>query len=257
MMCSSWKLGVFGILALMLAFGLVTTDALAQGKGSVTVVVDDAEHAAAAEVTLLFTVNAITAPDDPDSPGVVRISIPSVWSRPVNSDDAAVADIAVGEVFITEAADITGTVSGRNLVANIGKDSTNVIRFAFKTITPHRMGTYTIPVSSSLHEGAAAITITILGAVEAGKGAFTVTRTNGPLYYQAPAEQQWTPIRRIKPATSPIRKGEDGYKVASEPAAATDYNHAGKYFVTAEKEYPPCLYLYRRRNDAQGFRYPV
>ena len=46
---------------------------------------------------------------------------------------------------------ITGTVSGRNLVANFGKDSIGRITFAFKTITPHRMGTYTIPVSSSLH----------------------------------------------------------------------------------------------------------
>ena len=28
MMCSNWKISVFGILALMLAFGLATTDAL-------------------------------------------------------------------------------------------------------------------------------------------------------------------------------------------------------------------------------------
>ena len=29
MMCSTWKISVFGILALMLAFGIATTDALA------------------------------------------------------------------------------------------------------------------------------------------------------------------------------------------------------------------------------------
>ena len=182
------KMSVFGIVALMLAFGLATTDALAQ-KGTVDVRVDTATFPAASEQTLTFTVDVTAEPTDPDAAGVVRISIPSVWSRPVNSDDAAVADIAVGEVFITEPADITGTVTGRNLVANIGKDTTNQITFAFKTITPHRMGTYTIPVTSSLHEGAAAITITI-GTVAAGTGAYTVTRTNGSLYFQAPDDPQ-------------------------------------------------------------------
>ena len=34
MMCSSWKISVFGIVALMLAFGLVTTDALADDQDS-------------------------------------------------------------------------------------------------------------------------------------------------------------------------------------------------------------------------------
>ncbi len=182
------KMSVFGIVALMLAFGLATTDALAQ-KGTVDVRVDTATFPAASEQTLTFTVDVTAEPTDPDAAGVVRISIPSVWSRPVNSDDAAVADIAVGEVFIVEADGITGTVTGRNLVANIGKDTTNQITFAFKTITPHRMGTYTIPVTSSLHEGAAAITITI-GAVAAGSGAYTVTRTNGSLYFQAPDDPQ-------------------------------------------------------------------
>ena len=52
------KISVFGIVALMLAFGLATTDALAQTKGMVTVSVGDThEHAAADEVTLVFTVD--------------------------------------------------------------------------------------------------------------------------------------------------------------------------------------------------------
>ena len=34
MMCSSWKISVFGIVALMLAFGLATTDALAATEPS-------------------------------------------------------------------------------------------------------------------------------------------------------------------------------------------------------------------------------
>ena len=36
MMCSNWKISVFGIVALMLAFGLVTTDALAHRVSTVT-----------------------------------------------------------------------------------------------------------------------------------------------------------------------------------------------------------------------------
>ena len=191
------KISVFGIVALMLALGLATTDALAQDvKGNVTVTVDNLTHAAAAEVTLVFTVNVTTEATDPDAAGVVRIGIPSVWSRPINSDDAEAINIAVGEVFINEPIDgtITGTVSGRNLVANIGKDSTAEITFAFKTITPHRMATYTIPVSSSLHVIAASteaapipIKITI-GAVAGGTGAYTVTRSNGALHFQTPED---------------------------------------------------------------------
>ena len=108
---------------------------------------------------------------------------------------------------------ITGTVSGRNLVANIGKDvATGSITFAFKTITPHRMGTYTIPVSSSLHvihqSRGAPIPIKItIGAVVGGTGAYTVTRSNGALYFQAPPDPRpLRSIRRIKAAISPLAK---------------------------------------------------
>ena len=43
MMCSNWKISMFGILALILAFGLVTTDALAQGPPNTTISVVSTE----------------------------------------------------------------------------------------------------------------------------------------------------------------------------------------------------------------------
>ena len=45
MMSSSWKISVFGIVALMLAFGLLTTDALAQGPSVDITVTGDGRSA--------------------------------------------------------------------------------------------------------------------------------------------------------------------------------------------------------------------
>ena len=185
MMCSSWKISIFGIVALMLAFGLATTDALAV-KGALTVTHAVAPEAisgedtanAAAEVTITFTVAVSTAPTgEEEKASTVRITIPSVWSRPVNSDDTGidVEGFSVGEVFIVEPAGITGTVSGRSLVASIAKDADTTITFAFKTLAPPRSGVYTIPVgTSSVHTGGGNLTV-IVGPAVAGSGKVTLT----------------------------------------------------------------------------------
>ena len=55
--------------------------------------------------------------------------------------------------------------------------------------------------------------VIIVGSAPSGSGTFALTTTGIP-------------------------KGDDKYKVASDPAEpTTDYDHEGKYFVTAEREY--------------------
>ena len=60
MMCSTWKISVFGIIALMFAFGLATTDVMA-AKGTLTVTHVVAEPAIANNVN---SVNAAAESHD-------------------------------------------------------------------------------------------------------------------------------------------------------------------------------------------------
>ena len=94
MMCSNWKISVFGILALILAFGLVTTDAEAQPQAdpsAVTVAVSsgDAELRASQEgriITFAVTLNTSNTSDDGDidQEGIIEIQVPrgEGWSSP-------------------------------------------------------------------------------------------------------------------------------------------------------------------------------
>ena len=205
MMCSSWKISVFGILALMLAFGMTTDTLAAPVKADVVLgnigtppnaplrAVDetttDADH-------ITFTVTASVAGD---AAGEVRITIPSGWYRPFNingdGDDAdttvTVADLNEhGEVYIVDsandasgdnpggAADDTGdasfrgSISGSTLVARFGKAvTTSAVVFTYKSKHPVRASTYAFPVSGD-HTETGLVTTTGNGLKKRGGSYF-------------------------------------------------------------------------------------
>ncbi|MDE0299837.1 MAG: hypothetical protein OXN17_14480 [Candidatus Poribacteria bacterium] len=203
MMCSTWKISVFGIVALMLAFGLATTDALAVKTGvDITVAgIDDGTVRAASELTINFSVafDGTASTDGDDVPGDVTIFIPSVWSRPIIADDETTDAIVtnppeVGEVVIggeidgdsdgaLDAGDLFGLVSSPNIIARAGKDLVSqTITFAFRTKAPVRQGVYTITVSApkfTLAAGDDKIRV-VVGPVAAGAGSGGVVMTRSP-----------------------------------------------------------------------------
>ena len=155
------KISVFGIVALMLAFGMAAEDALAaKTTATVSQDQDNVTVRAATEVSITFTV-ALSgdSTEGDDKPGTVSISIPSVWSRPVVAPSGTTSDaLKVGQVLIAGGTDdgadgavadgdLIGGISGRNLVARAGKNATGSITFEFRTKTPARASVYTFPVS--------------------------------------------------------------------------------------------------------------
>ena len=161
MMCSSWKISIFGILALMLAFGM-TTDALA-AKGNVTMSHDKGSTGvrAASEVIITFTINVFGAPDgDEDKEGTVHIAIPSVWSRPQNANNIGDPNDIGEVVFATDATGLSGDVvidyTSRLIEVTAGKDATGSITAKFMTVVPPTSGVYDFPVSGGSYHTARA-----------------------------------------------------------------------------------------------------
>lgn len=218
MMCSTWKISVFGILALMLAFGM-TTDALAQDPPNVTIAATGADDLRATDtVTIEFTITP--APHDTEGDrkaSTVTITIPAGWSRPfgvnedTGTDGISEADLNEdGEIYIsnTDAASdttVTGKISGRNLVATVGKsaDSAAALSFHYRTLVPHRRGSYAFPLSSTPQHaivdadadaiakrgGRHYLDITV-GAVRSGAGKATLMRTSGgPFLQPSPSDK--------------------------------------------------------------------
>ena len=157
------KMSVFGIVALMLAFGLVTTDALAQtavprvtieATATTTGAGDIGDLRATDSATLTFTVQAEphgTAADQ--KPGQVRIIIPSQWSSPLET--VGVVDEAREVSINTTGGDgdlaVNGSISGRHLVVDIGKSATGTVTFVFMTVTPPTMRRHGFELRSTAH----------------------------------------------------------------------------------------------------------
>ena len=206
MMCSTWKISVFGIVALMLAFGLATTDALAAKTGVTVEAEGTADVRAASEIELTFTVtfDSTVSTDGDDVQGDVTIFIPSVWSRPIVADDETLTDIAtngleVGEVLVgatagneeidgdndgaVDAGDLFGLVRSPYIIARAGKDLVSeAISFRFKTVAPPQQGVYTISVSApkfTLADGDDKIRV-VVGPVGSGEGSGEVVMTRSP-----------------------------------------------------------------------------
>ena len=181
MMCSNWKISVFGIVALMLAFGLATTDTLAATDPSpVTVTVSATPNEAlraTGETVLTFTITIggtgedSQDPTDADPSGTITISTPrgSGWSSPrfMTSREAAGAD-AVGAptvngdvTYVINDGDndsdtnlISVDVSNYQLKATVKKGAlyNATIRWQFKTALPNVAKDYSFGISSNVHK---------------------------------------------------------------------------------------------------------
>ena len=189
MMCSSWKISVFGIVALMLMLGLVASDALAQtGRASrygndtigvavtggtvPTVNLRDTSNAfgrlrAADKIeTLTFTYTIAANTDDPaavDSTahatgdavkGYVKIRIPRGWNDSFFKSSGDALEDRDGEVTIAGDAGVVDdwTVNGKVLTATVNDDgATGTITFTIERVNvPETMGTYIFEIESTL-----------------------------------------------------------------------------------------------------------
>ncbi len=218
MMCSSWKISVFGILALMLAFGM-TTDALAQ---SVVVTSNAADLRATDVVTIAFTIDPTAhANTDDQKASTVRISIPAGWSRPFNvnedteTDGISEADLNEnGEVYFPDTTpadgEISGRIVGRQLVFTVGKSAaTSTVVAHYRALVPHLQHTYgfALTVDSGGQHAIVHSTSTptpntqvnvrggtpyldiAVGPVRSGAGTVTLARSSGgPFLQPAPGD---------------------------------------------------------------------
>ena len=253
MMCSSWKISVFGILALMLAFGLATSDAGAAGSDVIVTVsaINDTSALKAAEEGRILQIQLSLASSDNGTAatkdGTIEITpTGSGWASPrlVNADGELAGTAAAEAVaFDTGGDGPTPTVSRGKLIANVKSGYDSTITWQYKTNVPAKAANYKFRIRSTVHKDngpnviATNITgtglvdstatsadnghniVIIVGAAKSGSGTFALT-------------------------TSGIPNGADDYKNADgtdgDPDGAddlTDYNHAKKYFVPAEKEY--------------------
>ena len=254
MMCSTWKMSVFGLVALMLTFGLVTTDAAAQNYNPLTVVVTATEGGdaggnlrAAGTATITLVVDLTSAATIDPGPGTVTIGTPptsSGWSAPF--DDILDTNEAGAVSFVdtaTGADDITYAVSGGRLIATVKKDVTGTFTWTYITKVPVRAGTYAFSITSNVHKdngsfpNPASITgtpvnrtqtdanrgtriIVDVGSIVSGTGELTLA---GPTF----------------------PKGADDYKVVSDPPAGTDYDYAGHYFIRPDTELGDLRFTYK------------
>ena len=203
------KMGVFGIVALMLLLGMTADDAFAQVSKelSITTPAAGTTIAATATTNVIFSV-VVTGQVDagannnpPQTPkSTVTITIPHEWpTQPIESDDPATAD-AAGEVTFARSTAGTsgrtvGKVSGRNLIIDIGAglagNDTYTVTYNAAT-APARRGSYRFPVSG------ATISTTAPNVVEVGyapNGSGTIALTSHtPLNVKAgtpPADHVW------------------------------------------------------------------
>ncbi len=156
MMCSTWKISIFGIVALMLAFGMMAHDVAAQVSYSPVVITvggipDDGLRAAGEASAITF---AIATTNTAQKDGKITITIPSGWSRPFLSDSTDARAGAVSYSPTDLPANTTVAVSGNQLIFNVKKDvASNTLVFSYHNVKlPARAGIYTFNVSSTIHD---------------------------------------------------------------------------------------------------------
>ena len=176
MMCSTWKISVFGIVALMLAFGLATSDVMAQTDYSPVTVTVTARSSgdspgiisalrAADVVDITFAITTTEEAATADPTGTITITIPAGWSRAFLTSDTDPAtleanrDQRAGAVIASDTAtnadDITLAVRGNQLIATVKKDvAGSTITWLYRNVKlPARAGTYAFGVHSTIHGG--------------------------------------------------------------------------------------------------------
>lgn len=215
MMCSTWKISVFAIVALMLTFAMTTDDAAAQTDYSpVVIAVGGAADLRAAETVAAGTpiTFAITTTETATKDGSITITIPGGWSRPFPSDATDTRAGAVSNDPATAPENTSVRVSGNQLIFNVKKDvASTTMTFSYRNAKlPVRAGTYTFNVSSTIHDtltrldsgngitgdeeaetlkGDGRYIAINVGPVPSGKGAFALTSpslTTGAGDYKMP-----------------------------------------------------------------------
>ena len=186
------KISVFGIVALMLAFGLTAGDAFAQvpaaGPNTLTVTASpDPLRAAGTATMITFTLTVVdrvdvldATPATPATPaGTVTVNIPFEWtSRPIEDNGDTIPD--AGEVTFKRGSasgrDV-GRVSNRNLIITIPEgiagNGTYTVVYNMATV-PHREGSYRFSVTGADYtdtdgDGTVDDLVTVTWA-ESGKG---------------------------------------------------------------------------------------
>ena len=280
MMCSSWKISVFGIVALMLAFGLVTTDAEAQALANhsavtVAVTADTPTGATGPEFRaaqtnriVTFTVTLVSEGGADaagiDQAGIIEIQIPSGqgWSSPrrvADTTDLALAATPAGSVtYASTHAGITAdkvTAGNWKLTVNVpetnaGTFGDETITLRYKTNVPVMARNSNFRIISRVHkDDGPHLAVARTGAgtdtdpfiyTNPGFTGSTPALVNGKAIYEARGHYIVLVVGSAPSGTGTfaltttgIDKGADDYKADGPPA----YNHAGKYLVTAEKQY--------------------
>ena len=268
MMSNTWKISVFGILALMLAFGLAVTDAEAQllaNPSTVTVGVtsqvetSDAPLRASQPGRIISFAVILTdgTTDNPFQEGMIEIQVPGGegWSSPrrVTGTNATtdLADAPAGSVTFapgsTAIAEGNISVGSRRLRVTVpAAASGETITWHYKTDIPVKARNSNFRIISKVHKG--------LGphlAVDEPSGTApdltysndAFTGVDGLIDDKAIYEARGNHVV-IKVGSAPdgsgtfvlsgpsIPKGAANYKSDDAPT----YDHSNKYFVTAEKE---------------------
>ena len=187
MMCSTWKISVFGIVALMLAFGLAAGDAIAHSDGHSAHARTNVRHFADSSINV--TVNSTTgdegtggAADRPalnlfdegtpmlratekldsivfmythgskEAKGTVTLTIPRTWTRAVRDNNDGVDEEGEIEVEGANSWSVTSGGGGWQVKANYTDDPPGYAPavITYKKVTvPNRAGRYEFGISST------------------------------------------------------------------------------------------------------------
>ena len=184
MMCSTWKVTVFGIVALMLAFGFATSDALAaKGTATIAIVSSPTEIRAGASVDFTITVTVTGVPTEGDNVASdIVIPIPIDWHRALHQPGALDKP---GDVTKTETT-LVGEIYARRLVVKVPASTTGSVEFVYRTPAPKVQRTYRWSYSAPRHTVTASPDPfqVVVGPAADGSGAAVLARTNGALHMQ-------------------------------------------------------------------------
>ena len=182
------KMGVFGIVALMLALGLTADDAFAQVSKELSLTEPTAQIAATSVNTITFSlavggqVDAGAGNNPPQTPAsTVMITIPHEWPTQPIEANSATADEAGEVTFAQDGARPgreTGRVSGRNLIisirAGLAGNGTYVATY-FNAIAPARRGMYRFPLSGATIAATGSNLPVDVGYANSGTGTIALT----------------------------------------------------------------------------------
>ena len=259
MMCSNWKISVYGIVALMLAFGLATTDAGAADPSDVSVIVsaDGGTVLRAAQEGRILTFVLSLSNTAADKDGKIQIiphSTRDGWTSPrlVATGVSLADEAAAGSVsFVADGP--TGTVGSGVLTANVSSGYSGTITWQYKTNIGFKAKNHKFRIKSTVHKDKGPqLTVSRTGAGTEGD-AYDYTGGNiqdaaGALIDDAAtfADNGNNIVIIVGAAlsgsgtfaltTTGIPKGPGDYENDGDDAI-DNYSRENQYIVTAEREY--------------------